>query len=78
MVECNNFKKMIKIESEAIQHLKKKTDEIKKLTKKFVANCCERIENEASLHREIQQTLRNRDNFNSEVVKYDSMIAEEL
>jgi hypothetical protein len=30
---------MIKIESEAIQELKKKTEEIKKLTKKFVANC---------------------------------------
>lgn len=42
---------MIKIESESIQQLKKKTDEIKKLTKKFVANCCERIENEASLQR---------------------------
>lgn len=78
VLECNNFKKMIKIESESIQQLKKKTDEIKKLTKKFVANCCERIQNEASLQREIQQTLRNRENFHSEVVKYDSMIAEEL
>jgi hypothetical protein len=34
---------MIKIESETIQQLKKKTDEVKKLTKKFVANCCEKI-----------------------------------
>jgi hypothetical protein len=41
--ECNNFKKMIKIESEAILELKKKTDEIKKLTKKFVSNYCEKI-----------------------------------
>jgi hypothetical protein len=30
------------------------------------------------LQKEIQQTLRNRENFQSEVVKYDSMIAEEL
>ena len=34
---------MIKIESEAILELKKKTDEIKKLTKKFVSNYCEKI-----------------------------------
>lgn len=65
---------MIKIENEAIQQLKKKTEEIKKLTKKFVTNCCERIENEESLQREIQETLRNRENFQSEVEKYDSMI----
>ena len=78
VLECNNFKKMIKIENETIQQLKKKTDELKKLTKKFVSNCCQRIENEASLQREIEQTLRNRDNFQNEVEKYDSMIAEEV
>ena len=36
---------MIKTESESILQLKKKIDEVKKLTKKFVVNCCERIEN---------------------------------
>ena len=45
VLECNNFKKMIKIENEKIQELKKKTEEIKKLTKKFVGNYCEKIEN---------------------------------
>lgn len=69
---------MIKSESESIQQLKKKIDEVKKLTKKFVANCYERIENENNLQKEIQQTLRNKENFQGEVVKYDSMIAEEL
>lgn len=78
VVECNNFKKMIKIESESIQELKKKTDEIKKLTKKFVANCCEKIENETNLQKEIEQTLKNRNNFKDEVEKYDEMITEEL
>ena len=48
---------MIKVESEAISELKKKTDEIKKLTKKFVANCCEKIENEMNLDQEIKATL---------------------
>ena len=38
-----SIKKMIKIESEAILELKKKTDEIKKLTKNFVSNYCEKI-----------------------------------
>ena len=65
VTECNNFKKMIKTESESILQLKKKIDEVKKLTKKFVANCCERIENENNLQKEIQQTLKNRENFQS-------------
>ena len=39
VLECNNFKKMIRIENDAIQQLKKKTEEVKKLTKKFVSNC---------------------------------------
>jgi len=42
---------MIKTESESILQLKKKIDEVKKLTKKFVANCCERIENENNLQK---------------------------
>lgn len=69
---------MIKIESEAILELKKKTDEIKKLTKKFLSNYCEKIENEMQLQEEIKQTLKNRDNFIEEVEKYDKLIEDEV
>lgn len=67
VLECNNFKKMIRLESEAIQDLKKKTEEIKKLKKKFVENFKEKIENQADLHKEIQVTIKNRDHFNHEI-----------
>lgn len=78
VLECNNFKKMIRIENDAIQQLKKKTEEVKKLTKKFVSNCYQRIENEASLSKEIEQTMRNRNQFQQQVDQYDSLIAEEV
>ena len=54
---------MIKIESESILELKKKIQEMKKLTKKFVSNYCEKIENQLQLQEEIRQTLKNRNHF---------------
>ena len=45
VLECNNFKKMINLESETINELNKKIEELKKLTKKFLLNCYEKVKN---------------------------------
>lgn len=43
--ECNNFKKMIKLETDAIVHFQVKIDQLKKLKKKFLANLDQQLEN---------------------------------
>lgn len=37
--ECNNFKKMIKWEKEAIEQINRETEEIRKISSKFLLNC---------------------------------------
>lgn len=49
VLECNNLKKMINLEKSSINELNKKIEEIKKLTKKFLQNCYEKVKNEAIL-----------------------------
>ena len=76
--ECNNLKKMINSEKATIEDLNKKIEEIKKLTKKFLQNCFEKVKNEAILNEEIHQTLKNREYFQEEVGKYDELILDEI
>lgn len=69
---------MIKWEKEAIEQINRETEEIRKISNKFMLNCTEKLENEKHLSEEIKSTLRNRSNFEVEVEKYDSMILEEV
>lgn len=69
---------MIRWEREAIEQINRETEEIRKISSKFLLNCTEKLENEKQLSEEIKSTLRNRSNFDTEVEKYDSMILEEV
>ena len=69
---------MIGLEKDSINDLNKKIEEIKKLTKKFLQNCYEKVKNETILNEEIHQTLKNREFFQEEVGKYDELILDEI
>jgi hypothetical protein len=58
---------MIKWETEAIEQINRETEEIKKISNKFLMNCSEKIDNEIHLTEEIKSTLKNRSQFDTEV-----------